>query len=178
MDLQPKVSVVQARYVQALAGEDAFTSFKKAPKRMTKLLKGLSKRELSRAPAAGGWSILQVLAHLADGEFVLGARMRMAAAHDTPPIQPYDENLFATRLGVENARVDELLESFAATRKANVRFLERLPDGARARAGLHAERGLESIETMLAIYAGHDRIHEAQIERVKAEVASKRRAKR
>lgn len=178
MDSQPKISVVQARYVDALAGDDAFTSFRKAPKRMAKLLKGLSKRELSRVPPDGGWSILQVLAHLADGEFVLGARMRMAAAHDTPPIHPYDEKLFATRLGVENARADDLLECFAGTRRANVLFLERLPEGARARAGLHAERGLESIETMLAIYAGHDRIHEAQIERVRAANASARRKKR
>jgi hypothetical protein len=43
----------------------------------------------------------------------------------------------------------------------------RLPDEAFARVGIHSERGEESLGTMVALYAGHDRIHLEQIETIR-----------
>lgn len=154
------------RYVAALDGADPFESMRKAPKRLKKLLKGVGTKRLERRPESGGWSIKEVLAHLADGEVMLGSRFRMVAAMERPAIPGYDQDAFVERLCLERIDAATLLEDFSHARAANVRLLERLPDEAFARVGLHSERGEESLARMLVMYAGHDRIHEAQVARL------------
>jgi hypothetical protein len=165
---------IQDRYVEALGGADPLESQSKAPARVRRLVRGLSERQLARRPAPGKWSIKEVVAHLADGEIVFGARVRMIAAHDRPPIPAYDQDLFVERLGIDRTSTSELLEHFAMARAVNVALLRRLPPGAFDRAGLHAERGEESIARMVEVYAGHDRIHERQIERVRSALQGER----
>jgi ribonuclease D len=175
-------TVSRERYVQALGGLDPIESMHKAPKRLKKLLKDVSEKRLAARPLPGKWSIKEVVAHLADHEIVLGTRFRFVAALDRPPITGYDQDLFVERLGVDKTTTEDLLKDFTSVRKANVRLLQRLPLEARTRVGVHSERGEESLEDMIVMYAGHDLIHLAQIERMLAEMAeaSKRqkRAKR
>jgi hypothetical protein len=175
-------SVSRERYVQALGGLDPIESMHKSPKRLKKLLKDVSEKRLAARPAPGKWSIKEVVAHLADHEIVLGARFRFVAALDRPPITGYDQDAFVERLGVDKTSTEDLLKDFSSVRKANVRLLERLPLEARTRVGIHSERGEESLEDMIVMYAGHDLIHLQQIERMLDDMtaASKRqkRAKR
>jgi len=170
--------VIPSRYVEALDGADPIVSQRKAPKRVKKLIRGLSEKVLARRPAPGKWSIKEVIAHLADGEVILGSRVRFVAEQDRPPLPGYDQDAFVERLAIDKERTCDLLDAFAAVRAVNVRLLERLPKDAFARVGLHAERGEESIEAMVAMYAGHDRIHEQQIEKIKGQLAERKRAKR
>jgi hypothetical protein len=163
LDTPPPRSVVPARYIQALDGADPIDTQRKAPKRLKKLLKGLSEKQLSRRPAPEKWSIKEIVAHLADGEVIMGARIRFVAAQDRPPLPGYDQDLFVQNLGVHRVKTKDLLHAFAMARKLNVQLLERLPESALDRTGLHAERGEESIRTMITMYAGHDIIHEEQV---------------
>jgi hypothetical protein len=156
-------SVVPARYIQALGDSDPFETQRKSPKRLKKLLKGLSEKQLARRPAPDKWSIKEVIAHLADGEVIMGSRLRFVAAQDRPPLPGYDQDLFVQNLGVDKVKTKELLEAFAMARKLNMQLIARLPESALDRVGMHGERGEESIRTMITMYAGHDLIHEEQI---------------
>ena len=138
-----------------------------APQRLRKLLKGLTEKQLSRRPAPGKWSIKEIVAHLADGEVILGSRYRFIAAHDKPAIAGYDQDLFVEKLGVGNATTEELLDDFEMARMVNIGLLARLPDEAFDRVGIHSERGEESIGTIVTLYAGHDRVHLAQVETIR-----------
>lgn len=159
--------VIPERYRAALGGDDPYEAMFEAPQRLRRLLKGLSEKQLSRAPAPGKWSIKQIVAHLADGEVVLGARYRFVAAHEKPAIPGYDQDLFVEMLGAGNATTEELLADFEMARAVNLGLLTRLPDEAFAKVGIHSERGEESIEAMVAMYAGHDRIHLEQVETIR-----------
>lgn len=159
--------VIPDRYRAALGGDDPFLAMFEAPARLRKLLKGLTEKQLAKAPAPGKWSIKEIVAHLADGEVILGSRYRLAAAHDRPPLAGYDQDLFVERLGVANATTEELLADFEMARAVNLGLLVRLPDGAFERVGVHSERGEESIATMVAMYAGHDRVHLDQVETIR-----------
>jgi hypothetical protein len=170
-------AVTPDRYVSALNGADPLESMRKAPKRLRKLLKGLSEKQLGRRPAPGSWSIKEITAHLADGEVMIGSRYRMVASMERPLIVGYDQDALVEHLALDKVRTKHLLEDFSAARKANVRLLERLPKTAFARIGLHNERGEESLERMLIIYSGHDLIHEAQIERLKSELLAVKRSR-
>ena len=159
--------VIPDRYRDALGGDDPLHAMFEAPQRLRKLLKGLTERQLSRRPAPGKWSIREIVAHLADGEVILGSRYRLVAAHDRPALPGYDQDLFVERLGVGNATTEELLADFEMARAVNLGLLVRLPDEAFGRVGIHSERGEESIRTMVAMYAGHDRVHLDQIETIR-----------
>ena len=58
------------------------------------------------------------------------------------------------------------MAAFEALRGATVRLLGRVDPARLGNAGMHAERGRESIEHMIRLYAGHDLNHFRQIERL------------
>ena len=159
--------VIPDRYREALGKDDPFLALFEAPQKLRKLLKGLTEKQLSRRPAPGKWSIKEIVAHLADGEVILGSRYRLIAAHDKPAIPGYDQDLFVEKLGVGNTTTDELLDDFEMARMLNIDLLARLPDEALDRVGIHSERGEESIWTIMTLYAGHDRVHLAQVETIR-----------
>ncbi len=159
--------VIPDRYREALGKDDPFLALFEAPQKLRKLLKGLTEKQLSRRPAPGKWSIKEIVAHLADGEVILGSRYRLIAAHDKPSIPGYDQDLFVEKLGVGNTTTDELLDDFEMARMLNTDLLARLPDDALDRVGIHSERGEESIWTIMTLYAGHDRVHLIQVETIR-----------
>jgi DinB superfamily len=159
--------VVNPRYAAALGGDDPVSVMAATPDRVRRLIRGLTERQLETKPAPGKWCIKEIVAHLADGEVILGSRYRFIAAHDRPPLAGYDQDAFVERLGSMNAKAADLADDFAMARAVNLGLLERLPREAWDRVGLHTERGEESIRTSVATYAGHDRIHLAQIETIR-----------
>jgi hypothetical protein len=168
-------------YAGALAGDDPIWVMAGTPDLIRKLLRGLTEKQLSTRPAPGKWCIKEIVAHLADGEVIVGSRYRFIAAHDRPPLPSTDQDAFAARLGPMNAKASDLTDDFAMARAVNLGLLERLPEEAWDRIGIHSERGEESIRGIVATYAGHDRHHLAQIETIRAGLfpkAGKKRAAR
>ena len=172
--------VIPEKYAQALGGDDPVEVMAESPDRLRRLVRGLSERQLSKKPAPGKWSIKEIVAHLSDGEVILGSRYRFIAAHDRPPILGYDQDAFVERLGVANAKTADLIDDFAMARAVNLGLLDRLAEPDWDRVGIHAERGEESIRKIVFMYAGHDRHHIRQIETIRTGLfpkAGKTRAK-
>jgi hypothetical protein len=130
-------------------------------------VKRLSKRQLSKREAPGKWSIAHVVQHLADSEIVFAWRLRMILAHEQPPIQGYDQDLWANNLAYEKADAAHSLDTFGAVRGANLRLLKRATPAQLERFGIHAERGQESVAHLMRLYAGHDLLHLRQVKRIK-----------
>jgi DinB superfamily len=53
-----------------------------------------------------------------------------------------------------------------ALRALNLRFIASLSAAQLKRVGVHSERGEESIEHLIRMYAGHDVLHVRQIDRI------------
>jgi hypothetical protein len=115
--------------------------------------------DLHRRPAAGEWSVLELVGHLVDAEIVMSGRYRWAISQDEPPLLGYDQDLWVARLRHNDARPDELLAVFSALRAANLRLWRQSTADERGRVALHAERGPESYGLMFRMLAGHDRFH-------------------
>jgi hypothetical protein len=159
--------VIPEKYAKALGEDDPVEVMADTPGRLRRLVRGLTEKQLAKRPAPGKWSIREIVAHLADGEVILGSRYRLIGAHDRPPIAGYDQDAFVEKLGVASAATADLIDDFAMARAVNLGLLERLPGAAWDRVGLHAERGEESIRKMVHMYAGHDRHHLLQIETIR-----------
>jgi hypothetical protein len=118
--------------------------------------------ELRDRPAPGEWSVLGCLAHLTDAELVMSTRYRFVLAQDEPPIIGYDQDRWVERLHGDDGSADDLLALFAPLRTANLALWATTSPEDRARIGLHAERGPESLDMAFRMLAGHDRFHLTQ----------------
>lgn len=129
---------------------------------------GIADADLRRPERAGKWSIAEVVQHLADSEIVSGYRYRAAIAQDGIALVGYDQDAWAARLRYDRADVEAALAALAELRAANLRLLSGLGEEEWQRAGVHAERGRESVRQLARLVAGHDLLHRRQIERIKA----------
>jgi hypothetical protein len=133
---------------------------------------GVDDAALRRPEREGKWSMLDVAHHLADGEMVVGVRIRMIVAQERPPIVAYDQDLWSQVLRYREAPLDEVLGQFATVRAANLRLARQLTPEELGRYGIHTERGAESAGYMLRLMAGHDLVHLDQIHRIRRAVAA------
>jgi uncharacterized damage-inducible protein DinB len=129
---------------------------------------GMDDESLRRREAPGKWSVLEVIRHLADTELVYRYRMRMSIARPGGPIAGYDQDQWAVELRYNDASLDDSLAEIQALRSANMAWFEGLTAEESERAGIHEERGPESVAHIVKLLAAHDLVHRAQIERIKA----------
>jgi hypothetical protein len=135
-------------------------------------LEGLTDEQLARPEREGKWAIRHVVRHLADSEIVWGYRLRLVLAQDRPTITGYDQDRWATRLRYDQADVRQALREFEVLRAGNLWLLSGSPAEDLKRVGVHSERGDESVEHMIRMYAGHDTLHLRQIGRIRASVGA------
>ncbi|MFQ5529601.1 MAG: DinB family protein [Gemmatimonadota bacterium] len=130
------------------------------------MIRGVDSDVLARPEAAGRWSATAVIAHMVDSELVWSNRLRFVVAEDHPQFVGYDQDLWAERLDYASRDASEELALFEAVRASNLALIERLDAADLQRAGVHPERGEETVEHMLRLYAGHDLVHLAQARRI------------
>jgi len=123
-------------------------------------------------PEPAEWSVLECVAHLADAELIVAARLRWIAAQVEPDIVGYDQDLWVSELHQVDEDHEILVGAYAANRRWNLALWERVPVADRSRYGLHRERGPESFELTFRLAAGHDIVHLAQAARTLAAVRS------
>ncbi len=153
------------RFLLAALGErDPAEVLAEGPATIRRLV-GEAGEQLRVRPDPAEWSVLELLAHLADAELIIAARLRWIAAEDEPEIAPYDQDRWVSRLRQVDEDAEVLLGAYEANRRWNVAFWQRLPVADRARLGMHRERGPESVELTFRLAAGHDLVHLEQARR-------------
>ena len=130
------------------------------------LVEPLEPERLATPEADGKWSAAGVLQHLADSEIVWGYRLRRILAEERPTLTGFDQDLWADRLGYAQASAADALALFSVLRRANLALVSRASPEDLKRIAVHSERGEESVEHMIRLYAGHDLVHRRQLARV------------
>ena len=155
-----------ARMLSLSAGADPLEVLSTTPAAIARWIDGRSLGELQRPPGPGRWSVAQIVSHLADAEIVFAYRVRMILSASGTPIQAFDQDAWSrvTRAEASDPRQSQAL--FAAIRASMLPLLRGLSEEELERYGMHAERGRETVRHLLSLYAGHDRNHLAQIERL------------
>ncbi|MGE0482217.1 MAG: DinB family protein [Phycisphaerae bacterium] len=120
---------------------------------------------LQRRPFEGKWTPNEIIGHLADTEWVFGFRVRMILCHEEPQILAMDQDLWVAGQRRNERQPTDQLAEFRTLREINLALWRRMKPADLERAGLHAERGRETLATMLRMEAGHDLSHIDQITR-------------
>ncbi len=141
---------------------------REAPVKLASLIAGKSEEALRRAPAAGKWSAVEVVAHMAEDELASSWRYRQMLEHPGVPLPGFDQDEWARRGQYAQWDLRDALEMFRLLRAANVRLLAGLTDDEWTRWGTHAERGRMTVAELARHMTGHDARHMDQIERILA----------
>ena len=156
----------KARILGHVAGREPLSLLAAAPDTLATLLAAVPPALCARRPAPGKWSIQEIVAHLADDELVGAYRIRLILAAPGTAIQAFDQDHWAETGHYAATDPRRTLALFRELREANLALLYRLSPPEWERAGVHAERGVESIREIATYYAGHDLNHFAQIEAI------------
>ena len=163
-----------ATYIRAVLGmvesRDPMEVLRTTARALRAVVSEVPEERLGVPERPGKWSIRHVLRHLADSEIVWGYRLRMVLAQDRPTLTGYDQDAWADRLGYAQSDAVASVAEFEAVRAGNLALVSRTSDAELKRVGIHVERGEESLEHMVRLYAGHDILHLRQIERIRAAV--------
>ncbi|MGA7342616.1 MAG: bacillithiol transferase BstA [Terracidiphilus sp.] len=132
------------------------------PERLRAAVSGLSDAQLDTPYREGGWTVRQVVHHVADSHANAYIRFKLALTEDWPTVKPYDEAAWA-RLADSRLPIDGSLQWTAAMHERWVALLESLPEQDFERGYIHPEHGRQRLAEVLAHYAWHSRHHTAHI---------------
>jgi len=138
------------------------------PSQVRAAVAGLTPEQLQHPYRDEGWSVAQVVHHLADSHLNAYVRFKLAATADNPTIVGYDEAAWARFPDAVVTRLDGSLAILDALHERWVSFLESLPAEAFARTFNHSVLGPVELDRALALYAWHGRHHVAHITGLRA----------
>lgn len=135
-----------------------------APAHLRAAVEGLTEAQLDTPYREGGWTVRQVVHHLADSHMNSYVRFRLALTEETPTIKPYDENSWAELPDARSGPPEPSLALLEALHMRWVALLRTLSPSEWEREFVHPEHGARStLSRTLAVYAWHGRHHVAQI---------------
>ncbi|MBX2940887.1 MAG: bacillithiol transferase BstA [Cyclobacteriaceae bacterium] len=137
------------------------------PDQLTKEVDGMIVRQLDTPYRDGGWTVRQVIHHLADSHMNAYIRMKWTLTENSPIIKAYDEKVWAeteeTKFDPQNSLL--LLKALHAKW---VSLMKSFTSADLKREFIHPETKKNiSLEKMIALYAWHGNHHVAHITSIK-----------
>jgi uncharacterized damage-inducible protein DinB len=132
------------------------------PSQLREALRALDSDQKNTPYREDGWTVRQVVHHLADSHMTAFHRVRRALTEDNPLIPGYDEKAFAVLPDVV-APTEWSLELIESLHARWVMMLQGLEEPQWQRTMNHAERGVSTIQAATLLYAWHSRHHLAHI---------------
>lgn len=127
-------------------------------------VEGLSPEGLATPIRPGGWTVGQVVHHLADAHVVGYVRCREAATSPHSPVAPFRADAWMATVGTgKGMPVDPSLRLLRLVHRRWVTFLRGLPPQHFQREYLDPDRGPVTVDLAVQYYVWHGRHHLAQV---------------
>ena len=163
MDLRYPIG--KCRPTTNITAEDrryAIMTIAEMPECLRESLRKLDQEQMNTPYREGGWTVRQVVHHLADSHMTAFHRIRRALTEDMPTVAGYDEAAFAALPDVV-APAEWSLELVESLHARWVMLLQALTEDQWKRGYNHAERGPTTVEAAVMTYAWHSLHHVAHI---------------
>ena len=163
-DLRYPVGPFQAHLrINAENRYELLSEIAEAPKQLRDAVRDLSTEQLNTPYRPEGWTVRQVVHHLADAHLNWYARTKLALTEDKPTIKPYDESRWGELHDARHGSVEPSLLLLDGLHERWVRLFESLSPVDWSRESIHPERGILTLDATLPMHAWHGRHHTAQI---------------
>ena len=133
------------------------------PARLRAAVDGLTEGYLDHPYRDEGWTVAQVVHHVADSHINAYVRFKLAVTEDNPSVKAYNEALWAGLADASATNVRGSLDLLASLHGRWVSFLRSLDAGQFSRTYNHSAMGPVTLDHALALYAWHGRHHTAHI---------------
>lgn len=132
------------------------------PAILEKVVASLEEEHLDTPYRKGGWTIRQVVHHVADSHMNAYIRTKLALTEEKPIIKPYEEALWA-ELSDYSLPIDVSIQLLSNIHARWVYVLRSLNEDELEKELQHPENGIQSIQVLIGNYAWHGRHHLAHI---------------
>ncbi len=139
-------------------------SIRTLPLLLERCIENLSKDQLDMPYRPGGWTVRQVVHHIADSHMNAYVRLKLALTGEQPTIAPYDENLWAELPDVFLVPVEVSVHLVRALHTRWSAVLQQMKAEDWLRTYYHpADQKQVALWQMTGMYSWHGRHHVEQI---------------
>lgn len=132
-------------------------------------ISNLDEQQLQTPYREGGWTVHQLVHHIADSHMNAYIRFKLAYTEDNPTIKPYEEKLWAQTSDVKNLPVNISITLLFALHQRWYEFLTSLKEEDWNKTIFHPEHQKEiTLWYLLGMYAWHGRHHAAHINNLRS----------
>ncbi len=134
------------------------------PLKMREAVNGLTSSQLDAQYRDGGWTLRQVVHHVADSHMNAYIRFKLALTEENPSIKPYLEEKWAELPEAKHGQIEISLRILEALHSRWASVLSNMYSSDWKRTYYHPEnKKVTSLEYALGLYAWHSRHHLAHI---------------
>jgi len=137
------------------------------PSQLEHEVKGLNDEQLDTPYRDGGWTVRQVVHHLADSHMNAFIRMKLVLTEDHPTLRPYLQDEWAKLPDTAKLPIASSLTIIEGLHARWSDLLKNVGESEWRRGALHPEAGEMTLDDLLRTYAGHGVTHLGQITALK-----------
>jgi uncharacterized damage-inducible protein DinB len=154
---QPEAEITRENRIELLLQMDA------APNHLRQAVASFSPSQLDTPYRPEGWTVRQVVHHLADSHINWYVRTKLAITEEDPIVRSFDENLWAETPEARTGPVEPSLILLDGLYQRWTTLFRSLTDQQWSRSLHHPDRGPFVLDATLAMMVWHGQHHTAQI---------------
>ncbi len=144
--------------------QEWITDIKFLPQHLENAILNLDNKQLDEPYRPDGWTVKQVVHHVADSHMNAYIRFKLGLTEDNPTIKPYDEVAWANLSDTQNLPINVSLTLLHSLHLRWVEVLKNITTPEWSRPVFHPEQKKElTLWMLLGSYAWHGRHHTAHI---------------
>jgi len=134
------------------------------PMHVEHAIQNLDEAELDATYRPGGWTLKQVVHHIADSHMNAYMRFKLGLSEDNPTIKPYDENAWAQMIDTQNLPINISITLLFSLHMRLHEILKNMKVEEWNRTIFHPEHQKQmTLWYLLGMYAWHGRHHVAHL---------------
>lgn len=134
-----------------------------APLQLREAVRGLSEEQLDTPYREEGWTVRQLVHHLADSHLSTYTAFKFALTEENPLLKPINVNVWAEMSDSKTGDVEFPLQMFEGMQTRWVELMKGMSHEDFMRTFRYPERDYRPLVMLLAIYAWHGKHHVAHI---------------
>ena len=164
MDYRYPIGKYEPQSYSELQKKEWLADIETLPIRLQEALDGLTIEQLETPYREGGWTVIQLVHHIADSHVNSYIRFKLGLTEDNPTIKPYEEKEWAELADIDTVPISVSISLLLAIHHRWIETIKGLTLEQWQRTVVHPEHGKQmTLWFLLGMYAWHGKHHVAHI---------------